>query len=75
MMQQTSYVSLGEKNWIQINHEPRGTYNAGNEIKFKTSMIRSNYLVIVMPIYMLKDLQQSQTHQRKERPLMIEIEK
>ena len=75
MMQQTSYVNFGEKNWIQINDEPRGTYNAGNEIKFKTPMIRSNYLIIVMPIYILKDLQQSQTHQKKERPLMIEIGK
>ena len=30
------------KNWVQINDKPRGTYNAVNEIKFKTSMTRSN---------------------------------
>ena len=30
------------KYWVQTNDEGRRTYNAGNEIKFKTSMIRSN---------------------------------
>ena len=30
------------RNWVEINDESRGTYNASNEIKFKTSMIRSN---------------------------------
>ena len=29
--------------WLEINHESRGTYyNANSNIKFKTSMIRSN---------------------------------
>ena len=30
------------RNWIKINDESRQTYNANNDIKFKTSMIRSN---------------------------------
>ena len=29
-------------NWIEINNESRGTYNANSEIKFKASMVRSN---------------------------------
>ena len=30
------------KNWIRINDEPRGTYNVGSQIKFKTTMLKSN---------------------------------
>ena len=30
------------KNWVQINHESRGTYEKDNQIRFKTSMLRSN---------------------------------
>ena len=30
------------RNWIKINDESRQTYNANNDVKFKTSMIRSN---------------------------------
>ena len=30
------------RNWVEINDESRGTYNVSNQIKFKTSMIRSN---------------------------------
>ena len=30
------------KNWVEINDESRGMYNASNQIKFKTLMIRSN---------------------------------
>ena len=30
------------RNWVEINDESRGTYNANDIIKFKTSMIRSN---------------------------------
>ena len=28
------------KNWIEINNESRGTYNANSEIKFKTTMLK-----------------------------------
>ena len=30
------------RNWVEINDESRGTYKASNQIKFKSSMIRSN---------------------------------
>ena len=30
------------RNWVEINDESRGTYNANNQIKFKTSVIRSS---------------------------------
>ena len=30
------------RNWVEINDKYRGTYNANSDIKFKTSMIRSN---------------------------------
>ena len=30
------------KNWIEINDESRGTYNANSQIKFKTTMLKSS---------------------------------
>ena len=30
------------RNWVEINDESQGMYNVSNQIKFKTSMIRSN---------------------------------
>ena len=30
------------KNWVEINYDLRGTYNTNSQIKFKTSMIKSN---------------------------------
>ena len=30
------------RNWVETNDQSRGTYNASNQIKFKTSMIKSN---------------------------------
>ena len=36
------------KNWVEINNEPLGTYNESNQIKFKTSMTRSNLCDLVM---------------------------
>ena len=29
------------KNWVEINDESRGKYNKDNQIRFKTSMLRS----------------------------------
>ena len=31
------------KNWVEKNNESRETYNINNDIKFKTSMIRSSF--------------------------------
>ena len=30
------------RNWLEINDEARGTYSLNKQIKFKTSMLRSN---------------------------------
>ena len=30
------------KNWVEINDESRGTYNEDNQIRFKTSILRSS---------------------------------
>ena len=30
------------RNWVEINDEARGTYNANSQIKFKTAMLRSS---------------------------------
>ena len=30
------------KNWVGINDESRGTYNVNSQIKFKTTMLKSN---------------------------------
>ena len=30
------------RNWFELNYESRGTHNASNQIKFKTSKIRSS---------------------------------
>ena len=39
------------KNWVEINHDARGTYNKNSQIKFKTSMLKF-YVIIVMNIYL-----------------------
>ena len=39
------------KNWVEINDESRGTYAVNKQIKFKTSMLRSN-------LYLLKEIYQ-----------------
>ena len=30
------------RNWVEINDESRGTYNVNSQIKFKTTMLKSN---------------------------------
>ena len=30
------------RNWVEINDESRGVYNAGSQIKFKTAMLKSS---------------------------------
>ena len=30
------------KNWVEINHESRGTYNTNAQIKFKTTILKSS---------------------------------
>ena len=49
------------KNWVQINDESQGAYNKDNQIRFKTSMLSEVYVIIVIHIYLTKDLLQSKT--------------
>ena len=44
------------KHWIKINDESRGTFNKGNQIRFKTSMLRSSLCDYTMHIYLLEEL-------------------
>ena len=44
------------RNWVEINDEARGTYSPNKQIKFKTSMLRSSYVIIVMNIYLVKEI-------------------
>ena len=30
------------KNWVEINHESRGTYKVTSQIKFKTTVLKSS---------------------------------
>ena len=33
---------FGIRDWVEINYESQGIYNANNDIKFETLMTRSN---------------------------------
>ena len=44
MIQQNQPSKFRTRNWVEINYESRGTYNANSDIKFKSSMIMSNLL-------------------------------
>ena len=46
------------RNYVEINDESGGTYKISIQIKFKTSKIRLNYVIIVMPTYLLVELKQ-----------------
>ena len=35
------WQKIKTKQWVEINDESRGTYNEDNQIRFKTSMLRS----------------------------------
>ena len=41
------------KNWAEINDDARGTYNTNSQIEFKTSMLKSNLVAIVIYIYVV----------------------
>ena len=44
------------RNCVKINYESKGTYNARDQIKSKSSMIRSNLCNYIDIHYMLKEL-------------------
>ena len=39
---QINHLNLKQKNCIEINDESRGTYSVNNQIKFKTTMLKSS---------------------------------
>ena len=39
--QNQPWQKIKTKKWVEINDESRGTYNEDNQIRFKTSMLRS----------------------------------
>ena len=47
---------LRTKNWVEINKGSFGTYNAGSQIKIKTSMISSRCVIIMTLTYFLKEI-------------------
>ena len=56
MIQRIKHLKFRRKNWVEINNESKGRYDNSN-IRFKTSMIRSNLSDcsdIVMHTYLLK---------------------
>ena len=48
----TQPSKLRTKNWVEINDDTRGTYNSNNQIKFKTTMLKSS-LYEYSYVYML----------------------
>ena len=57
-MHQIKRLNFRTKKWFEINDESHRVYDTGSQITFKTSMLRSSYVIIVMHIYMLKKLYQ-----------------
>ena len=46
------------KIWIEINNQSREVYNTNSDIRFKTAMLKSSYVIIVIHTYLLKEEQQ-----------------
>ena len=46
------------RNWIEINDDIRAVYSPNKQIRFKTAMLRPAYVIIVMHIYLLKEIYQ-----------------
>ena len=43
------------KNWVEINDESSGTYNANSQIKFKTTMLKSSLCDYSDPYILVKE--------------------
>ena len=43
------------KNWVEINDEPRGTYNTNSQINLKLQCQSRVYVIIVMHTHFLKE--------------------
>ena len=51
-----NHLNLRQKIWLKINDKSRETYNINTQIKFKTTMLKSSLVIMVMHIYLLKDI-------------------
>ena len=40
-MHQINHINLGQKNWVEVDDDARGVYSSNSQIKFKTSVLRS----------------------------------
>ena len=59
------------KSWVEINDESRGAYNVNSQIKIKTTI----YVIIVMHLSLLKEIQLLATQQLQLLMQIIQIEK
>ena len=53
-MDQINPLNLEQKTWVEINNESRGTYNVNNQIKFKTTMLKSSLYDYSDPYILVK---------------------
>ena len=53
-MDQINPLNLEQKTWVEINNESRGTYNVNNQIKFKTTMLKSSLCDYSDPYILVK---------------------
>ena len=63
------------KNWVEINDESRGIYNVKSQGKFKTTMLKTSYVIIVTHIFLLKEMQLLITQQLQILMQIIQIKK
>ena len=73
-MNQINHSNIEEENWVEINGASRGTYNFNNQIKSKTSMIRSKLCDYSDSYIHVKGIMTGQILQQQQLQL-IEIQK
>ena len=61
------------KDWVEIKDTAHGKYNTNNQTKFNTTMLNSCLCGLVVDVYLLKKLCQSQIWQAQVRPQITTI--
>ena len=61
------------KHWVEVNDESRGTYHKGNQIRFKTAVLRSSsrdysdaYILIKKTITVAKETDAASSNNNKK---------